>query len=400
MVEYNTKGKREVEANDVLNDIAKGEGIFIEDAVIKGDLDIRRIADRLDRDEDGKLVIQSRIVINYCKISGNANFAGTIFSVSPDFHDTTFDGVAYFGGVSFNGIATFSGASFNSLAYFGEAFFNFSANFSGATFSMSANFAGTIFSVSPDFRETTFDGVANFAVATFNGYAVFSGAAFWGNALFDYTTMEHPANFSGVRFHENTVSAGIWNHILRPAVRFISRTEVWLLNRVADFIPIIPVAWFRSIPTVELPEMPVTNFLNFNTITVMDGSSNPYLKRYIDDEQWIASWRKHGGRWKRFLFILWELTSHCGRSIKLWAGWSTFIAVYFACMYYWKFGCDRIAFNVDRLKEVQPDFLDYLYYSVVTFTTLGFGDIVPLDKGARLVVGAEVILGYVMLGGL
>ena len=41
-----------------------------------------------------------------------------------------------------------------------------------------------------------------------------------------------------------------------------------------------------------------------------------------------------------------------------------------------------------------------MYYSVVTFATLGFGDIVPLDKGARAVVGAEVILGYIMLGGL
>lgn len=41
-----------------------------------------------------------------------------------------------------------------------------------------------------------------------------------------------------------------------------------------------------------------------------------------------------------------------------------------------------------------------IYYSVVTFTTLGFGDITPLTNEATSWVMAEVITGYVMLGGL
>lgn len=42
-----------------------------------------------------------------------------------------------------------------------------------------------------------------------------------------------------------------------------------------------------------------------------------------------------------------------------------------------------------------------MYYSVVTFTTLGFGDIVPIGHfWARFFVVLEVILGYIMLGGL
>ena len=40
------------------------------------------------------------------------------------------------------------------------------------------------------------------------------------------------------------------------------------------------------------------------------------------------------------------------------------------------------------------------YYSVVTFTTLGFGDVKPQTEVATIVVLIEVILGYVMLGGL
>jgi len=40
------------------------------------------------------------------------------------------------------------------------------------------------------------------------------------------------------------------------------------------------------------------------------------------------------------------------------------------------------------------------YYSVVTFTTLGFGDIIPQNSTAAIWVTIEVILGYIMLGGL
>lgn len=47
-----------------------------------------------------------------------------------------------------------------------------------------------------------------------------------------------------------------------------------------------------------------------------------------------------------------------------------------------------------------PTWLAPFYFSVVTFTTLGFGEIVPVTVTAQAVVIAEVVLGYVMLGGL
>ena len=41
-----------------------------------------------------------------------------------------------------------------------------------------------------------------------------------------------------------------------------------------------------------------------------------------------------------------------------------------------------------------------LYFSFVTLTTLGYGDIVPTSAAARIVALVEVITGYMMLGGL
>jgi hypothetical protein len=42
--------------------------------------------------------------------------------------------------------------------------------------------------------------------------------------------------------------------------------------------------------------------------------------------------------------------------------------------------------------------LSPFYYSFVTYTTLGFGDIVPNDWIGEIIVVAEVVIGYVTLG--
>jgi len=43
-------------------------------------------------------------------------------------------------------------------------------------------------------------------------------------------------------------------------------------------------------------------------------------------------------------------------------------------------------------------FVRMLYFSVVTITTLGFGDIVPVSTNARLLVSLESILGIILIG--
>jgi hypothetical protein len=47
-----------------------------------------------------------------------------------------------------------------------------------------------------------------------------------------------------------------------------------------------------------------------------------------------------------------------------------------------------------------PNVFTPFYYSIVTFTTLGFGDVTPTNFWGEFWVTLEVILGYVMLGGL
>jgi uncharacterized protein YjbI with pentapeptide repeats len=127
-----------------------------------------------------------------------------------------------------------------------------------------------------------------------------------------------------------------------------------------------------------------------------------------------------------FLFWLWGLLDH-GRSIAMVALLATSLVVAFAGLFHskqeWFHWPDRqgeteqfaplieVAGSLAgapraswRLTKGSPggaqkqDFVAALYYSIVTFTTLGFGDIYPITTEGRIAIIVEVLLGYITLG--
>jgi hypothetical protein len=47
----------------------------------------------------------------------------------------------------------------------------------------------------------------------------------------------------------------------------------------------------------------------------------------------------------------------------------------------------------------EPGFVSALYFSTVTFTTLGYGDVLPrASSGFRLLAASEAVLGVLMVG--
>ena len=133
----------------------------------------------------------------------------------------------------------------------------------------------------------------------------------------------------------------------------------------------------------------------------IDESSNAAFKRYVADQHYLEEIEENHSFW----YALWLYSCSCGRSFGLWAFWSVFFAIAFGLGYYFLAQSNAICFNQDLLTrffygENQPSLFGCLYYSFVTFTTLGFGDIIPANDLARGIVMLEVILGYVMLGGL
>ena len=116
------------------------------------------------------------------------------------------------------------------------------------------------------------------------------------------------------------------------------------------------------------------------------------LKLFLLDQDYLEEMLETRGG--RIWCFLWWLFADCGRSLMRWAGWSCLFALIYACIYSY---LGRSHFHLGYLT---PSYITALYYSIVTFTTLGFGDITPTTDFAAVVVCTEVILGYVMLGGL
>jgi hypothetical protein len=372
----------------ILEAIKRGWNVYVEWADIDGDISIGEIADDLEKNNYNRWIITGNINMRGCMFRANVNFGIAHFSgdtffefahFSRDayFESAHFSRVAYFESAHFSrdvsfefahfgGNASFGYAQFSKYADFGYAHFNGDVRFQFAQFSGGTNFGLAQFSGDADFGYARFSSSAYFSVAQFSKNAYFNSAEFSrdadfssvklnGDANFKNAVVARPAGFGNVTFRENHVFKGLWNTTLGRIKR---------------------LHW------------QITDFSGFNTEKVMDGASNPWLKRYIDDELWIQSWRERSW-WRKTLFIIWELTSHCGRSIGLWAFWSVLIAFIFGFLH-------KGHIEVGSVNNWYTPF----YFSVVTFTTLGFGDVTAKDGLGQFWITLEVVLGYVMLGGL
>ena len=128
--------------------------------------------------------------------------------------------------------------------------------------------------------------------------------------------------------------------------------------------------------------------------------SDPRFDQKIRQSEFIRSLKdacdKGGWLWRR-VFSAWRLSCDCGRSIWRWLITCAVIILGFSFLF-----AATCAGGLELLKynEIDKGFLTHLYFSVVTFSTLGFGDVTPIHWGGKVAVIAEVFLGYVMLGGL
>ncbi|MFC1493332.1 pentapeptide repeat-containing protein [candidate division KSB1 bacterium] len=127
-------------------------------------------------------------------------------------------------------------------------------------------------------------------------------------------------------------------------------------------------------------------------IRISTAYGSPTFKRVAQDHDFLEEFRSSKLRYP--IYVIWLIFADCGRSFSLWAAWSILAAIGFGMKFY-SLGAE--AFDLDHL---QWSYSSLIYYSVITFTTLGFGDIVPKTPEASFWVMFEVILGYVMLGGL
>ena len=137
----------------------------------------------------------------------------------------------------------------------------------------------------------------------------------------------------------------------------------------------------------------IKNFRKANWIGAdvrgMDMRGAYMVHRHIADENYLYEFRVRS-KYHNVLYILWWLTSDCGRSLLRWSLWVLGFTILFGFLY--------------QLVEVDygkyETFFSPFYYSVVTLSTLGYGDAVPGSLAAQILAVLQAIVGYLGLGGL
>ena len=271
---------------------------------------------------------------------------------------------------------------------------NRSADFSGVTYSL--EWRGPLWAA-------VFMSVATVTLSPFWWLA----QTIWYICTWQRPIIQHPLQwkkFAWQRIHDKC--------IIRRLVSYLVR-KIKLLDSVLNFMEKVRNAILKFISKKGRP----TKFSGIDT-SLMDGSKNPGLKRDIEDEQFIEDFHeKHP-----VLYWLWARSSDCGRSLSLWAFWSLLIALICGFAYadhdypdwmpqdgYVEYALCKInpEVTIDFTEETNPEhplrepsWTTPYYFSIVTFTTLGFGDIKPRNQAAEVWLTLEVVTGYFFLGGL
>jgi uncharacterized protein YjbI with pentapeptide repeats len=381
----------------------------------------------------------------FAQFSGEANFRGAKFNRNGHFQDVQFFEMAYFDRAEFyTGNDNLDGAIDGSVTpvtqipvkgsakkyWVGMKIIVGTNDNSGNGFEITAvNVATNTITISPgvndaqidatvvrglipavknstaNFSHTKFSKFAGFSEAQFGGEVHFTGTEFFEYANFNLFRFRGKVTFREVKFHKR---ADFQNIIADEDVNNLSFEYTYLFNvrGLFEFIEENEKVFEKlrkrssTLKTEFLPD-------NFRLILGEDTAARyPVISRQIRDDMYLLDKKERNSKKRGIkkcldntLYFLWWLSADYGRSFFQWALWSLIIAEIFAVTFGIFYCFNPLSFKSEVISFSWPG-ISFLYYSIVTFTTLGFGDIVPKIPGLQIIIMIEVVLGYIMLGGL
>ena len=120
---------------------------------------------------------------------------------------------------------------------------------------------------------------------------------------------------------------------------------------------------------------------------------SPRFKREVEDLAYIEEYVGENP----FRGLIWKLSCDYGRGYIWLAGWFILAACLYA-RFYESHPSDIELPEWATEGGAGNEWIASLYFSIVTLTTLGFGDITPSSPLGAKVVISQVILGYILLG--
>ena len=257
------------------------------------------------------------------------------------------------------------------------------ANFKGAIFKGKADFSDTTFRKWALFVDVTFEDEANFGTATFRDFADFSNATFNGRANFSYATFKEGGGFLGATFRGRASFGGtIFENLIS-------------LDRVK----------------ISVPQYADTLFRKAKVLWHREGNYIEEGKAHYQEMDYIRKQKRWDIRyiWANLFHRLLHGYGEKPHRVILWA-----VAIVIACaLLFMNFGIGETRLFVENLPtynifKILPKLYTfsltdlanigrYFYFSVVTFTTLGYGDLRPVHPISHLISSIEAFTGMFMM---
>lgn len=360
--------KQSVSASELLQAIADGEDIQLSECTITGPLDVNRLFHPEEKFQTDKLqtqqnkscktvILSQSLVFDKCVFEEN-----TVFACPWSQPDTV--------ALKFESDVIFNSSTFKSQARFRNAEFCGIAGFDGCTF------GGVV-----TFKSAVFRKDAKFRTVAFSGYCLLGGGDFNSSARFTNTHFAKGASFSGVKFRDRTDFDGVYSSSRAvPAYDavFFGRRRYGEDESFWRFIK-------QSAQEAGYYQRAGECFYNERCARLRG-------KLFGSDYDLLSLPRRLLRRvgairllpelvFGRLLFGYGE------RPVRVLAA-SALIILLCAIMY------AQPGALVYRQGDPDPSLAQGLYFSTITFTTLGYGDLYPSPDGfCRILSMAEAVAG-------
>ncbi len=341
-------------------------------------------------------------------------FSESVFKERVVFGDATFEGLASFERAVFEKSAVFRKTEFNEPTDFNRAIFKGTAYFNNGDFIASCSFSKTKFEKFAKFIKTVFRSTSEFSRAVFNEKTSFEEADFHGTVFFNQVVCKELIDFKSAVFKKNS--------FFRNS-RFKEITDFKKANFLsdADFANIIferpsnfKEAKFKGklnfqntdfrqgISILRDPKkFPEDNFERAESkeeaCRVQKISYDTEGRKEAADLMFVEEMRARRAqkpsivRTLEWLFV--DFTSEYGTQWKNVLELSSSTILISTAIYIFDglINPSTGIFGLQNGATANP--LNLSYYSIVAFTTLGFGDIYPVGIIARIISSIEALLG-------
>jgi len=379
-------------------------------------------------------VFHSDVNLRNASFSGPTNFAEARFPELVELHGTTFEDKVIFDDVHFRGPAHITGARFGGEALFRGTIFGDEALFEDTALGPLTKFDHARFVGDTRFDRVTVEGELYFGYAEFDKYSFFIEVVCEGQANFSFAEFRNYADFTRSTWNDMNMTDVIFEKrgcfdgaVLKAGtfedaeLRHVTFRDVDLSN-VFTTGASLEEAYMAEARWGQLERGPLGKkvVVKEETIAEEEGTRDSIKRAEAAHRNLKESYKNEGDYSMAGEFFIREMDLRT-RALKMDKEYSGFMAsklVSVLCGYgerparviFWwlafVFIFAVIYFSGQLIAPAGPGKIEYdtwngfltcLYFSVVTFTTLGFGDIQPSTDAGRAVAGVEAFTGAFMI---